>query len=441
MRPVDTLSFSQQSLANGTPLYTVAHHSQPFVSLQTVIKSGARNDGHLHGLANATTSLLAAGAGKRDAVQFAQDLELFGADLDNDAGRETLTIRLGVLKRYLPDTLELLADMLLRPQFDPEEVAREQEQKIASLKQNRSEPDWLASVQLRHEVYGNTPDGFSVEGTEQSLRQIDSKACRDFHATHVTGNNAFIVGAGDIEAEELELLLNKHFGSWNGTAPPQPPPPTTDAPRQSPQRIVIVNRPGSAHTAVRIGRPGIPRRDPDFIALRILNTLFGDYFNSRLNMRLREDLGYTYGAWSFLSASMHPGLFMVGTSVRADRAGETLEAIFREMTKIASEPVEREELETVKSYMLGHQALRMETPEQMAAMVRALALYNLPRDYFSRTIAETQHLTREDILRVGNRYMQPESMTVVLAGDARKIEPEVAHVGEVITLDNKGKPI
>lgn len=415
------------------------HDAQPYVSLQIIFRSGARDDGTLQGLANATTSLLAAGAGDRDAVEFASDLEFFGADLDNDAGRETMSLRLGVLKQYLPETLELLADMVLRPTFDPEEVDREQKQKIATIKQNRSEPDWLASVQLRHELFGNTPDGYSIEGTESTVRKIRSESCSAFHGTHYTAGNAFVVGAGDIQANELESLLNTHFAHWAGTAPQNPPVQAVN-PADS-RRIVIVNRPGAAHTAIRIGRPGITRHNPDFIAFQVLNTLFGDYFNSRLNMRLREELGLTYGAWSFMGSGVHTGLFMAGTSVGAENTGDALQAMFEEMAKIASEPVAHEELETVKSYTAGHQALRMETPEQMAAMVRMIALHNLPIDYFSRVIGEMLELTREDILRVGSAYMQPEQMTVVLAGEAETLARQAAPFGDITILDSKGKPM
>lgn len=436
--PVPRLIFARHLLAEGLPLYVVENREQPYVSLQIVLRSGARNDGPLHGLANFTCSMLSAGAGKRDAVRFAVDLEFLGADLDADAGRNTTTIRLGVLKRFLPQALDILADMILRPRFEPEEIERERKQKLASLKQSRAEPDWLASEQLRSALYGNSPYGFPVEGDRRGLGRIDRDACRRFQAEHFTRGNALIVAAGDADAQELGGLLEERLKEWSGDAPAPFPPPTFQEPER---RIILVHRPGSAHAAIRIGTLAPPRRSPDHLPLKVLNTLFGDYFNSRLNMSLREEMGFTYGAWSYVEGSLHPGLFVAGTSVAGNRVGETVEAMFRELDRIAAEPVETEELETVKSYIEGHQALRMETPEQMAAMVRTIALHNLPDDHFIRTVEETKRLTKEDLLETAARYLRANRMTVVIAGDATIAAPELERFGEYRVVTDKGKPM
>lgn len=414
----------------------VENRAQPYVSLQLVLRSGARDDGPLHGLANFTCSMLSAGAGSRDAVQFARDLEYLGADLDADAGRDAITVRLGVLKRFLPQGLDILADMILHPHFDPEEAERERKQKLATLKQNRAEPDWPASTRLRYEVYGDSPYGFPVEGDERSIGRIDEDACRRFHAEHFARSNAFVIAAGDVSAEELGTLLEERLGEWGGLAPAAIP--TFPSP-EAKRRITIVHRPGSAHAAIRIGTPAPPRRSPDHLPLKVLNTLFGDYFNSRLNMALREEMGFTYGAWSYLEGTINPGLFVAGTSVAENRTGETVGRILTELDRITTEPVEIEELETVKSYIEGHQALRMETPEQIAAMVRTIVMHNLPEDHFTQTVAATKQLTREEVLHTAPRYLKPDSMTVVIAGDAHILHKEVERFGDYRIVTDRGK--
>lgn len=435
---IPRLRFDRHPLADALPLYVVENHAQPYVSLQFVLRSGARNDGPLHGLANFTCSMLSAGAGARDAIRFARDLEYLGADLDADSGRDTTTIRLGVLKRFLPQALDILADMILHPHFDPEEAERELKQKLAALKQNRAEPDWPASTRLRYEIYGDSPYGFPVEGDERSMKQIDEEACRRFHAEHFTRNNAIIIGAGDVSAPELGALLDERLSTWSGTAPAYLPPLPLP---ESKRRIVIVHRPGSAHAAIRVGTLALPRSSPDYLPLKVLNTLFGDYFNSRLNMSLREEMGFTYGAWSYLEGTVNPGLFVAGTSVAENRAGETVQTMFNELERIAAEPVEIEELETVKSYIEGHQALRMETPEQVAALVRTIVMHNLPDDHFIRTIEETKELTREKLLETAARYLHPDTMTVVIAGDAKILSREVEQLGEYRVVTDKGRPM
>lgn len=438
-KPAGYLSFARETVAKDVPLYVVENDSQPYVTLQFVFRSGGRNDGALHGLADMVCCLLPTGAGRRDAVEFAQDVDYLGADLDVDASRETITVRLGVLKQYLPQALDLFADMVLRPQFDPEEVERERSQKIAMLLQNRSEPDWLAFAQLRQEIYGDSPYGHPMDGSEETLAHIDADVCRDFHATHFTPGNAFVVAAGDIRGAELREMLNERFADWSG---PAPEPFSWSAPRPSERgRVLLVHRPGSAHAAVRFGCLGVPRDHPDFLPLRTLNTIFGDYFGCRLNMRLREGLGYTYGAGSVLTATAQPGIFVIQTSVGEKNVTATMEAILEELNNVATTPVGEDELERVQSYLMGHQALRMETPEQIAAMVRTIALYDLPDDYFAQTLRATAALDTNRLREVGSTYLRPERMSIVLAGNAPELAPLVERFGTVSAVDDRGNPI
>lgn len=429
------------ALSNGIPVHLVENHDQPYVSVQVVLRSGARDDGALPGLAAFTCDIVSCGAGDRDAESFADDVDFMGASLSADTGRDDIVIHLGLLKRFLPDGLDAMADMILRPHVDPEEVDRERLQNLASLKQNLSEPDYLAEVRLRNEIHGGTPYGREVDGDERSIERIAAADIAGFHARHFTAGNAFVVASGDVGRDELHDLLDDRFAGWSGPRAERdafvtPPPPSAP-------RFVVVHRPGSAHTALRIGRVGIRRRDPDYSALRALNTLFGDYFNCRLNQTLRERLGYTYGAWSHVDAPIDPGSIVIGASVRHDRVGATVEKTFEELRKISSEPVEPDERDMAIRYIVGHQALRLETPDQVAGLVRGIALHELPDDWYTQRMAETQSLTRERLLEVAARYFRPETMTVVLAGDAELIVPDLTVIGatDVRIVDRDGSAI
>ena len=428
--------FEKIQLSNGLPLFLIPHHAQPLTSIRLVMRGGARNDGKLPGLADMTCSLLSAGAGERDAVMFARDAEQLGADIGMEAGRDAMAAQLDILTQFLPEGLPMMGDMLLRPRFEDEEVDRERKQRRAILKQNHSDSDWLAGATLRRALYGTSPYGHPIDGIKESIGKIGINECRGFHGHYILSGHPFIIAAGDLQPDSLIPLLEGNLGTWpgenNGTAQSSSHshsdatlPPATE------RSIVIVDRPGSAHTAIRIGAVTIPRSHSDFIPLRILNTLFGDYFNSRLNMLLRESLGYTYEAWSYVEGTIDPGMFVAGTSVRADRVGESVEAIFNELDRIASEPISSEELETVKGYVAGRQALASETPDQIAALVATIALHNLPEDYYSRRIEQVRELTAEELGTIAQRYLQSKRMTVIVAGDAAKIQSQLQKFGEV----------
>lgn len=432
-------TFTERSLKNGVPLYVVENHTQPYVSLQLVIRSGASSDGDLPGLAEFTSILLLSGAGNRNATQLAEEIDFLGAVLDATAGRDETTIGLGVLSNFLEQALDLMADVLLRPSFAADEVTRERRQAIAALKQNRSDPGYLASVQFRRQIYGDSPYGSEIDGTEESLKKITREECIRFHGQHYTAGNAFFVVAGDVDPEEFVAMLDARFGEWAGDKPAVRESPASSA--SNVRNVVIVDRPGSVQSALRVGGHGLARRDPDYIPLIVLNTLFGGYFNSRINNNLRERHGFTYGARSSVEGLLLPGSISVVASVGTEVTDRAIEEIVRELEMVSSEMVQEQELEMVKSYIVGSQALQTETPGQVASFVRAIALYGLPTDYYQRFPAEVHKLTREDLLRVARRYLGPESMVIVVAGNAAAIGESLERFGPVRVVNEMGEAV
>lgn len=430
--------FTVRALKNGIPVYVVENHMQPYVSLHLVLRSGASSDGDLAGLANFANTLLLSGAGTRDAEQLAEEIDFLGASLDAGAGRDETTVSLGVLTKYLPQALDLMSDVVLRPTFPKEEVTRERKHAIAGLKQNQSDPGYLAAVQFRREIFNGTPYGTEIDGTEASLKKITREDCVRFHKEHFTAGNAFFVVAGDVAADQFIELLNQRFGDWSGARPATPS--FNGATEPPPARVVIVDRPGSVQSAIRVGIPSIERSSPDFIPMVTVNTLFGGYFNSRINKNLREVHGYTYGARSSVEALLNPGSFSVSAAVRTEVTDSAVAEILKELTSISTAPVSDEELEMVKNYIVGSQALQIETPGQVASFVRAIALYGLPSDYYQTFPEKTRQLTKESLLEVAGRRMSPDPMLIVIAGDAAKIREKVEKFGTVAVVDEKGMP-
>jgi predicted Zn-dependent peptidase len=207
------------------------------------------------------------------------------------------------------------------------------------------------------------------------------------------------------------------------------------------QRVVVVDRPGSVQSAMRVGAVCIERRNPDYVPLVTVNTLFGGYFNSRINNNLRERNGYTYGARSGVDSLKNPGAFSIAVSVGTDVTAPAVGEIFRELHSITSAPVTDEELTMVKNYIVGSQALQLETPGQVASFVRAIALYNLPADYYQKFPEAVRMLDQNELLDVARRYMHPSRMTVVVAGDAAAISGPLAEFGAVVVVDERGRPV
>lgn len=406
-------------MRNGVDVHLVENHAQPYVSLMLTFRSGSSHDGGIAGLASFVGGMLLSGAGPYDAESLAEEIDFLGATIDVSAGRDDITVKLGVLSRFLPEALDLVADLVLRPTFPADEIARERRHAIASLKQAKSDPSYLASVQFRREAYEGTPYGSEVDGTEESIARIRRSHCIDFHREHFTAGNGFFVVAGDVDLGSLLALLEERFGEWSGSRPASV---VWSDPRPGVlPRVVVVDRPDAMQSSIRIGTLTIARRDPDFIPLVTLHTLFGGYFSSRINRNLREEHAYTYGAASTVEALAMPGTMSVRAAVGTEVTGAAVDEIFREIGKITSELISDDELTMVRNYMLGSQALQMETPGQVAGFVRTIALYDLPRDYYVHFPDAVRALTREKILEVARRYLDPARMIAVVVGDAGKI--------------------
>ena len=385
-------------------------------------------DGELPGRADVTASLLAYGAGSRDAIAFARDVEYLGADVSSDAGADSVVVDLETLRGSLTEGIELLTDMFLSPRFDSDDIERERAQRLAGLRSAHSDPEWRADMEIRSTVLAGTPYASPAEGTPESVVAIGSE---EVHQTHrrFLSSGIYLVATGDTTVTEVEREFDATLGALPFAERARDGVSTESAEHQP--GVTLIDRPGSAHTALRLARPGVRRDHPDYLPLRVLSTILGDYFNSRLNSRLREDLGYTYGAWSAIEGKESAGLLSIGTSVRGDRVGETIRTIREEIDRLAEEPVSGEELEMVARYMAGRQAMAQETPEQIGQLVATIELYRLGPTWYRDAIEKTRSLTPEELQEVAARYYRSSSFSIVAAGEKARALDGLSESGNV----------
>ncbi len=438
-QPVAFPPIRRGRLSNGVDVHLIESHVQPIVSVRLVIRGGSSVDGRRAGLAHFVATTLQSGAAGRDTHRIAEEFEVLGAEFDAAAGRDETTVRVVVLRRHLERALEVMADVALAPDFPEEEVLRERRRSVADIRQNRSDAAYLASTQIRRELYRATPYAAPIEGTPESLRKIDRQACVEFHRSQFTPDGSFFVIAGDVTIDEATAILDRHFGAWTGPAR-TPPPPFVGTPPTS-RHVILVDRPDALQSTFTIGRRAITRADADFIPLVTLHTLFGGYFNSRLNRNLREVHGFTYGAGSSVEALALGGIVTCGASVGTAVTVAAIEETLAELHRLIVEAVGNEELAMVRRYVSGSQALQLETPENVARFVRSIVLHGLPEDAFARFPLAVSAVTAEELLAVARRWMDPAQMCVVVVGDASRVARDLEAIGPVHTVDARGKAI
>ncbi len=426
---------SRLKLANGIPVFLVERHKVPLAQVLVVLRGGASADpANRPGLASLTADLLDRGAGTRSALEISDLVDTLGAALEADAGWDTTTVGINVPVARLPEAMALLSDLVIHPTFPPEELERVRQERLTEMLQWRDDPAEIAASAFGRAVYGNHPYGRRPEGSPGSMKSVTREEVRRFHATRYTPSAAAIVMVGDVRGANALPLLERAFGSWAAaassaasTAPP--------APQISGRRVILVDKPDAPQSQIWIGRVGPPRSTPDYFPLLVANTILGGSFTSRLNHNLRETKGYTYGASSRFDFRISTGPFLASAGIQTDKTGPALTEFFKELEGIREE-VPAAELERARNYAALRFPAGFETDAQVAGRVRDQFVYGLPDDYFNTYVARIQAVTSADVRRVATRWVDPRNCVVVIVGDRRKIEPQVAalHLGPLTVL-------
>ena len=431
-----------QTLPNGLQLAVVEMHKVPVVDVGLLVRAGAARDPRdMPGLATFTAGMLDEGAGGRGSLEIAEQVDHLGASLGAFAGLETATIWLHATKARLEPALDLMADVALRPAFADSEVVRQRDLRKNFLLQLRDQPTQMAPVAFNAIVYGAHPYGHPVQGDDASTAALDRARVADFYRTYYRPENARILVVGDITPAEARALVEARFGAWaKGEVPAAP---VTDPPTPAPRAFYLVDKPEAAQSVIQIGHVGVPRSTPDYYALRVLNTILGGSFTSRLNHNLRETHGYTYGARSSFSMQRLAGPFSAGASVQTAKTDSALIEFFKELRRLRDEPVPEAELAKAKAYVALGLPAEFETTRGAAGMFAELLNNDLPLDTYDSFIRQVEAVSAADVQRVARLHVRPDEFAVVVVGDRAKIEPPIQALQEGPTeaRDLWGRPL
>ena len=350
-------------LANGLTLILSPRKGLPVVAANLVIRTGSdANPLDKPGLANFTAAMLAEGTATRSAPQIADQLAQVGASLGTRSTMDATFVEGASLKKNFGATLELMADVVLHPSFPADEVERQRASRLAQLVQQRQSAGQLAAKVMASVLYGDRhPYGFTELGTEESVKAITRDDMMAFWKQNFVPNNAALVVSGDIVMSELKPLAEKAFSAWTPGTPARP---VLGAPQTSSARLVIVDKPGAPQTELRVVGIGAARSSPDFQAMRVMNTSLGELFSSRINMNLREEHGYTYGASSQFVFRREAGPFVAGTGVRTDVTAPAVSEILKEVRGMSERPIDSEELRLAKDSLTRSLPGAFETERQ-----------------------------------------------------------------------------
>jgi predicted Zn-dependent peptidase len=424
-----------RTLSNGLPVWIVEMHKVPVANVILAIRTGAASDPRgKFGLASLTADMLDEGAGARGALEIADAVDYLGASLSTSSSVDSSSIGLHVPAARLGDALPIMADVALRPTFPEKELQRVREDLLTSLLQAEDDPESLVQFAFPRIVYG--PEhryGTLPFGTSASIKGFTLDDLRQFHAKTYVPSRALLIVTGDVNPDEVMRLLESAFGQWTGTAAPAAPLPA--APQLEARKVYIIDKPGAAQSQIAIGWIGAPRSTPDYFALRVLNTVLGGAFTSRLNQNLRETHGYAYGASSSFDMRVSAGPFVASAGVQTDKTAESLTEFFKELEAIRA-PIPADELEKAKNYLALLLPRNFETTSSVAGSLEQQFVYGLPDDYFKIYTERVRAVTAAQVQAAAQRYIQPGKFAVVIVGDRAVIEPAVKalNLGPIATV-------
>ena len=371
------------TLPNGLTVIVSERRELPVVSASLVFGSGSgANPPAMPGLANFTAAMLDEGTTTRSALAIADEAARLGTALATSSTMDQIRVSATSLAREFPSALQLLADVALRPTFPPEEVERQRASRLATLVSQNSNPSQIASRVMAAALFGPAhPYGYIDLGTEASNKAMTRDAMLDFWKRQLVPGNAALVVVGAVSRGEIEALTTKAFADWNGKAAPSASMPV---PAGTGAKLILVDMPGAAQTEVRVASIGAARATPDFEAIEVVNMILGGLFTSRINLNLREDKGYTYGAFSTFSMRREPGPFFVGAGVRVDATAPAVTEIFNEVRKMKDVQVSADELSLGKDSLVRSMPGRFETSAQAADSFSTLFVYALGLDYYPK---------------------------------------------------------
>ncbi|CAN5661478.1 hypothetical protein BH20ACI3_BH20ACI3_07510 [soil metagenome] len=433
-RPIHIPRASETTLSNGLTVVIVEDSRLPLVSYRLALRTGDAHDPpELPGLTDMLTGLLTEGTESLSSRQIADEVGRMGATLSAGANSDYTTVGASSLATFSGHILDLVADVTRNPSFPENEVELIKENTKESLRQQRAQPSFLATEMVSRVVFGEHPYSV-ITPTLESLDATTRERIVGFHRSTFLPNNSVFVIAGDVRSDALLKRIESLFGDWQPGEPPKnhfPAPPS-----RASLSAYLVDRPGSAQSNIVIANTGLTRTSPDYFPMLLMHTVLGANASSRLFMNLREEKGYTYGAYSSLDARRTAGTFRASAEVRTPVTGDSLKEFFYELDKIRTEPVSEKEVMDAKSYLTGVFPLRLETQEGLIDQLVQIKMFDLPDDYLETYRQQIHVVTVEEIQAVAAKYVRPGEAAIVIVGDGAEVLEQVKPYTNAIELYN-----
>ena len=422
----------EHEFPNGLRLVHFEDNRFPLVSFRLAFFSGDAVDSADNiGLTSAAASMLTEGTAAYSSRELAEKIERLGASVSAHASDDFTVLSASSLSLYTADILDLMEEIILRPTFPESELDLFRRNSLEHLRFQRSQPGFLANEQTARLLYGEHPYA-RVSPSPADVEKLKREDLITFHARTFVPNNAILIVVGAVGQNELVDAVHDRFGKWAPEALHAPEFPELNL--REKRTLTIVDRPGSAQTNIVLANLAINRKHPDYFPVLVMNQVLGAGASSRVFMNLREEKGYTYGAYTRFDAKRFAGDFEATAEVRTAVTGDSLKEFFYELERIRDEKASDQELTDAKNFLTGVFPIRAETQEGLTNLLVNQYLYDLPGDYLQTYRDQVSAVTSEQVQEAAKKYIHPDKLAIVLVGDADEILNQVGHYADDVEI-------
>lgn len=438
-RPLQMPKVMSFKLDNGLEVRLVENKQVPFITALMGIKCGSANDTlEKLGLADLTAQMITEGANKKNSKELAKQIDFIGGSISAGTNADFTIISASALSKYSKQLFDLLACVVINPTFPDDELALKKTNLIQELELKRSEPDFLVEERFNKVVYGNHP--YSVVAPKpETIQKITKLNLEEFHHKHYVPNESVLIVVGDFDSTKLKEILTSYFSSKDWKARKVTPKHLNPVIEPKEERIYLVDRPGSVQSSIRLGNVGIERKDKNYFSFLVANEILGGSSRSRLFLNIREQKGFTYGAYSHMITHKSAGDFVAYAEVRNKVTAPSLQEFMYELERIRNVKVGSSELTDAKNHLVGTFQLAVESQYGLASKLLDIALYDLPETYLTNYATEILKVTPSQIQDVMRKYVNLHNLTIVVVGDKSKIIDDLQYFAPVTVYDSNGK--
>src|SRR5438552_520821 len=412
----------ETKLDNGLRLIVAERPDLPLLATEVVVRNGAEIDPpNLAGTASISGALLTKGTESMSAPQVASAIESLGGDVSSGAGWDSSTASVVVMSDKADAALTILADVVLHPAFKQEELDRLKKLRLDGLRVSLQQPGAVASFVAERVVFDSSEYGHSIGGTVETVQAMQRDSIMKFYKTYYAPANTVLIFVGNITLEEGEGYAQKYFGAWKADAAAAKAPPPS-AMEWKPENVVV-DMPQAGQAAVALSKPAIKRNSPDYYSGLVANAALGNGFISRLNREIRIKRGLSYGARSSLDARRDTGPFTASAQTKNESASDVARLIMAELKRLATDPVQGEELKSRQAVLTGSYARGSETDEGFAGNLASLAAYNFPLDRLNAFIPKINAVKTEDVTAFVTKYLSSTPSLIIVGKAPVFIDP------------------